>query len=87
MSLCERNLLTHITQLTDGNGLPEGEALEKLFQMVHGMLALHRQGYLHGNLKLENVLVKGDELRLSDFELNGRIRQNCSEEFMVWQFL
>jgi serine/threonine protein kinase len=55
--------------------------------MVHGMLALHRQGYLHGNLKLENVLVKGDELRLSDFELNGRIRQNCSEEFMVWQFL
>ena len=41
-------------------------------QILEGVAYCHRQGYLHRDLKPQNILVDGDVLKITDFGLARR---------------
>lgn len=60
----------------------EREKVKNVFkQLCSAVEYLHDCGLIHGDIKLENILVNGDEIKLSDFGLARRANQkdfNCN---------
>ena len=51
-------------------GQPNPDALERLeHALLSGLAALHKTGVVHGDVKPNNILVRGDRIALSDFGL------------------
>jgi hypothetical protein len=71
MERAERSL----RQLLETEGaLPEGAGPRILTQICEGLAYLHAQGWLHGDLKPDNVLLMADgSVRLSDFGLAAEL--------------
>lgn len=55
-----------------------GDKLRLARELSIGLFHLHRVGIIHGDLKLENVLLSGEDkkVRLADFGLAGKYHQN-----------
>merc|ERR1719188_1079477 len=45
-----------------------------MFQVMQAMHHVHRNGYFHRDMKPENILVRGDSVKLADFGLAREIR-------------
>ncbi|MFJ6987205.1 MULTISPECIES: serine/threonine-protein kinase [unclassified Streptomyces] len=76
MERAERSLRDRLTDTSDGPALPVGEAARLLTEVCEGLAHLHGLGWVHGDLKPDNVLLMADgSARLADFglsvELNG----------------
>jgi protein kinase len=54
--------------------LPESKVRNVMFQILQGLGHVHRNGYFHRDMKPENVLVRGDVVKLADFGLAREIR-------------
>ncbi|WP_323178280.1 serine/threonine-protein kinase [Streptomyces sp. NBC_00620] len=60
--------LQDLLDAADGNPLPEADRL--VTEICEGLAHLHRLGWVHGDLKPDNVLIMADgSVRLSDFGL------------------
>ena len=51
----------------------ETEVWNWCFQVFQGLAYMHRRGYFHHNLKLENLLVTKDVTKIIDFDLGREI--------------
>jgi len=55
--------------IESGKGKPIGEQVELIVQVLRAISYLHRRGVIHRDLKPDNVLVLGGEVKLLDFGL------------------
>ena len=63
------------TILEAGALLSVTEKVELVEQLLHGLAYLHRRNILHRDIKPENVLVTNREVKLLDFGLSQRIKE------------
>lgn len=54
--------------------LPESKVRNVMYQIVQGLHHVHKNGYFHRDMKPENVLVRGEAIKLADFGLAREIR-------------
>mmetsp|Transcript_23539 Transcript_23539/g.65439 ORF Transcript_23539/g.65439 Transcript_23539/m.65439 type:complete len:510 (-) Transcript_23539:294-1823(-) len=54
--------------------LPEAKIRNLMFQVLQGLNHVHKNGYFHRDMKPENILVRGDVVKLADFGLAREIR-------------
>eukprot|EP01002_Notosolenus_urceolatus_P002833 NODE_1744_length_1314_cov_61.496443_g1453_i0.p1 GENE.NODE_1744_length_1314_cov_61.496443_g1453_i0~~NODE_1744_length_1314_cov_61.496443_g1453_i0.p1 ORF type:complete len:368 (+),score=88.40 NODE_1744_length_1314_cov_61.496443_g1453_i0:105-1208(+) len=57
-----------------GRLFPEAKIRNIVWQVLQGMLAMHRLGFFHRDMKPENLLTKGDLCKIADFGLAREIR-------------
>lgn len=80
-----------LRQLIRKRNQPEGvgpfmrsEVISIITQIAKGMYYLHRQGYIHGELKCSNVLVKESshylDVKISDFRCSRELKKPSSGE-------
>jgi protein kinase len=53
---------------------PEAKVRNIIFQCLQGLAAMHKSGFFHRDMKPENLLMKGDVLKIADFGLAREIR-------------
>lgn len=46
------------------------------FQILQGLAYMHKNNYFHRDMKPENILISGDQVKLADFGLAREIRSN-----------
>ena len=79
---CPAGSLYDILKRNGHPGLPHDDAGMMFRQVVRGLQYMHDIGYVHGDIKLENVLV--DEMgicKIADFGMTRRIGEINSTEF------
>lgn len=54
--------------------LPEKTIKNIIYQTLKGLDYMHRQGIFHRDVKPENLLVKGEQLKIADFGLSRDIQ-------------
>ncbi|CAL8464693.1 g4228 [Coccomyxa elongata] len=54
--------------------MPEAKVREWTFQILRGLVHIHKHGYFHRDLKPENLLVHKDTVKIADFGLAREIR-------------
>jgi len=70
MELCKENLMRHIflnpknipARLPSSAHPTERTTIRWAKDIVNGLEHIHKQGYVHGNLKLENILVRKQDV-------------------------
>ncbi|CAM9495292.1 unnamed protein product, partial [Heterosigma akashiwo] len=53
---------------------PESKIRNIMYQMFQGLTFMHKHGFFHRDVKPENMLVKGDTVKVADFGLAREIR-------------
>eukprot|EP00602_Paraphysomonas_sp_CaronLab_P000340 CAMPEP_0185033414 /NCGR_PEP_ID=MMETSP1103-20130426/22344_1 /TAXON_ID=36769 /ORGANISM="Paraphysomonas bandaiensis, Strain Caron Lab Isolate" /LENGTH=486 /DNA_ID=CAMNT_0027569681 /DNA_START=154 /DNA_END=1614 /DNA_ORIENTATION=- len=53
---------------------PESKIRNIMYQIFQGMAFMHKHGFFHRDVKPENMLVKGDVIKVADFGLAREIR-------------
>jgi serine/threonine protein kinase len=53
---------------------PEKEVKSIMYQQLIGLAYMHKHGFFHRDMKPENLLVKGDAVKIADFGLAREIR-------------
>ena len=69
MELCDNNLSTYFYRKKGKIGLDIGVIYDILVQLNNNFQIMSNYNIIHGNIKLENILVKGDIIKLSGFEI------------------
>jgi serine/threonine protein kinase len=68
-----RKKLTIVLELCDGSlkdkRMGYTQAIQTFKQIVEGVKCLHEKNIIHRDIKLENILMKGDVVKISDFGL------------------
>ena len=54
--------------------LPESQIKFIIYQTLNGIAYMHRYGFFHRDMKPENLLVKGESVKIADFGLAREIR-------------
>lgn len=54
--------------------LPDSKVRNIMYQILQGLHHVHKNGYFHRDMKPENVLVRGEAVKLADFGLAREIR-------------
>jgi|EP00669_Euglena_mutabilis_P011832 protein kinase len=80
----ENNELFFVFEFMDGNvyqlmkdrdgPFPEAKIRNLAYQTFQGLAAMHKSGFFHRDMKPENLLTKGDVLKIADFGLAREIR-------------
>ncbi|CAH0519066.1 unnamed protein product [Peronospora belbahrii] len=52
---------------------PEFKIRNLMYQMLQGLAYMHKQSFFHRDVKPENMLVKGDTVKIADFGLASDI--------------
>jgi len=68
----DNNLYEYIKGRT--KALPERTVRNMMFQTIQALLHVHKNGYFHRDMKPENLLVRGEVVKLADFGLAREIR-------------
>jgi hypothetical protein len=71
LELGELNLETWLSQLSERLDVAQIEHLWK--QILRAVLAVHKAGYIHGDLKPSNIVFVGAVLKLIDFDIAAEI--------------
>ena len=53
---------------------PEQEVKSIMYQTIIGLAYMHKHGFFHRDMKPENLLVKGEAVKIADFGLAREIR-------------
>ena len=53
---------------------PEQEVKSIMYQTILGLAYMHKHGFFHRDMKPENLLVKGEAVKIADFGLAREIR-------------
>ncbi|EAR85140.2 Serine/Threonine kinase domain protein (macronuclear) [Tetrahymena thermophila SB210] len=73
MELCQQNLHQKISNIRKKKGtsvaLTESEAVGYMKQILNGFRSLRKQNIIHRDIKLKNILVKNNVLKIADFGL------------------
>ena len=67
MEKCDRDLFSFLESATV---ISEADATLIFVQVMQGLEYCHRRGIAHGDIKLENILLKDDQVKLADFGSN-----------------
>ena len=54
--------------------LPESRIRNVMYQILQGLTFMHKHGFFHRDMKPENLLVRGDTVKIADFGLAREIR-------------
>ena len=64
--------------------ISEIEALRLFLQILEGYYEIKKKGYIHRDVKPENILVKEGKIKLADFGFSTQLRQiSVRETFNV----
>ena len=66
--LAESDLFEYIFK----NNVNRAQLDEWFFQLLHAVMCLHEEGFIHGDIKPGNILVVNGDLRITDFTLTMR---------------
>ncbi|KAK2611432.1 hypothetical protein N8I77_004771 [Diaporthe amygdali] len=67
--------------MSSNDPMPEGDAQEVVYQILHGLYFMHREGFAHRDVKPANILIKAQPpkskwwVKLSDFGISKRIEE------------
>ena len=64
--------------LSAGKSMSSRRAKRWLFQVVTAMRYLKELGFVHGDIKFENLLIENDRIKLCDFGCVQRLQTNCT---------
>ena len=71
----DKNLYDLMSVLIKKNKkLPESQIKYIIYQTLNGIAYMHRYGFFHRDMKPENLLVKGESVKIADFGLAREIR-------------
>eukprot|EP00884_Botryococcus_braunii_P007882 jgi/Botrbrau1/17095/Bobra.0399s0004.2 len=59
-----------------GHPPPEAQIRSWTFQILQGLAHVHKHGYFHRDMKPENLLVRGDQIKIADFGLVREMRSS-----------
>lgn len=62
-----------------GNPIPEKTIIRYLRETLLGLASIHKQGILHLDVKPENLLFKGNILKIADFGLSRAVKFRNSD--------
>lgn len=68
MEYCEKNLMSIIFQSTHST-FTENQAISVAFDILQGLMAIHKLNVIHRDLKPENILLKNGVYKICDFGL------------------
>lgn len=54
--------------------LPDEQVKSVIYQTLKGLEYMHKHGFFHRDMKPENLLVNGDDVKIADFGLAREIR-------------
>lgn len=54
--------------------LPDDQVKSVIYQSLKGLEYMHKHGFFHRDMKPENLLVNGDDVKIADFGLAREIR-------------
>jgi serine/threonine-protein kinase len=77
MELCPGGALAN--RIADGRRLPPDELVPIIVSVADGLDDLHRRGFVHRDLKPQNVLLTADRAKLADFGLARQDEDPVSE--------
>lgn len=87
MPYCEMNLRTYMQQ--NKGRLPEHEAIRILVQIINGMREIRMMNFVHRDLKPDNILLNGGQVKICDFGLavyckeGNRLLRYCGTPFYM----
>ena len=65
-------------------GLPENQGRKYFQQLVRAVSGMHQNGVVHRDIKLENVFIDGENVRIADFGMSeifaGENRRKLSDK-------
>lgn len=69
---CDQNL--YQVQKDSGNSMDIKEIKSIMYQIMRGLAYVHKNGFFHRDLKLENILMFEGKVKIADFGLAREIR-------------
>lgn len=69
MELCEEGTLVDYIYKQEDHHLNEEQAMRIFVKILDGFKSIHAAGFIHRDLKLENILIKNSIVKITDFGL------------------
>lgn len=86
LELCTTNLLFHVAEM--GGIAPETTTASWTVQLFKGLADIHSLGFIHRDIKLENLLLCPDgRIKIADFGWCARLAENPKSLAGTWQIM
>ena len=80
LELCDGGTLQEYARKYPNSAIPENLALEILVKILLGFKAIHEANLIHRDVKLQNIMMRGDDPKIGDFGLATQQKGTTNEK-------